>query len=220
MGVLGSFGIPAGRTCPGKTLRCETACYALRGRYNTKTNKAIRQRKLAATKRKSFVARMVAEINQGKVSVVRIHDSGDFYDVSYIKKWIKIAKACPGVRFFTYTRSWRLPSLVPSLRDFSLLRNVRLWLSTDIETGPPVFVSKRCRVAYMQSEEGDLPKFTADLAFRVHKLRKKVVKRIGSNGILVCPPENGVTNTTCIQCKMCWNPASDPKSKRRPLPVI
>ena len=43
------------------------------------------------------------EIRKKKPDYLRVHDSGDYYSTAYLKKWIKIAKDNPDVRFYSYT---------------------------------------------------------------------------------------------------------------------
>ena len=45
---------------------------------------------------------------------VRIHDTGDFYDVEYTRKWFKIAELNPSVKFYAYTK---MVSVFHKLKD-------------------------------------------------------------------------------------------------------
>ena len=63
---------------------------------------------LKETYKTTFVDDMVTYIKANKIKVFRPHDSGDFYDGDYVKKWAKIAKQCPKVVFFGYTKSLEL----------------------------------------------------------------------------------------------------------------
>jgi len=44
-------------------------------------------------------------IQKKKVDILRLHDSGDFYSIAYLNKWIEIAKANKDVIFYAYTKS-------------------------------------------------------------------------------------------------------------------
>ena len=91
--------------CFGKGKQCK-GCYAYKseiGRFKAVVSPS-RKRKLQQTKAKMFVANCITEIVNSKRKVVRIHESGDFYSQSYINKYIEIIKACPEVRFYTYTK--------------------------------------------------------------------------------------------------------------------
>jgi hypothetical protein len=70
------------------------------------------------------------------------------------------------------------------------------------DTGVPAAHPRRVKLSWMQTGEDDLPP-RADLVFRVNRLRRTVVKRIGL--ALVCPVENGATGhrTDCGRCRVC-----------------
>lgn len=195
-----TFSLPAVTTCPGSSPTCRAECYATKGRFlfaKRRYNAA-----LASSAEPGFAARMIAEIRRGFIGCVRIHVSGDFYSADYVRAWVEVAKACPQTRFFAYTRSWRVPEMEAALKELAKLRNVRLWYSCDKDTGTPVRVPKRVRLAWMQTSADETPD-RADLVFRVRRLRRKVVKRIGL--AMVCPVENGATGhkTDCGRCRVC-----------------
>ena len=88
-----------GGTCPGSTDACEDVCYAKR--------MAAPGSPLAA----------LFDINTAKpdlsglpadAKIVRIHVSGDFDTPAYVQQWIELAQERPEVKFFGYTRSWRV----------------------------------------------------------------------------------------------------------------
>src|SRR5262249_12908763 len=141
-----TFSLPAVETCPGSSPSCRRECYALKGRFRF-LRRAYR-RYHAESEEEGFAARMIGEIRRRWVACVRIHVSGDFYSVDYIRKWPAIAKACPSTRFFAYTRSWRRADLAEALAELSRLRNVRLWYSCDRDTGIPASVPRRVKLAW------------------------------------------------------------------------
>jgi len=47
---------------------------------------------------------MCKDIDKKKPHRVRIHDSGDFYNVEYFGKWCAIAAAYPDIEFYAYTK--------------------------------------------------------------------------------------------------------------------
>jgi len=92
-------------TCLG-ALACRAVCYAKQGSYTWKNTVAARQRALDATLTDSFVDDAIADIKRMRgVGVVRIHDSGDYYNQEYLNKWIAIARAFPDIIFYSYTKS-------------------------------------------------------------------------------------------------------------------
>jgi len=198
-----SFSIPAGDTCPGKSEICSERCYAQRGFFVMPSVKASQERNHESTLLGDFVERMTDEIRKNKCNVVRIHVAGDFYSAAYARKWLKIIQACPDVTFFAYTRSWNVPAIFPAIEELAKCKNLRLWFSVDDEMGKPPNKPKGVRLAYMAISINDIPNQNqADLVFRDYGIRGVPQKRV--NGVIVCPPENGVTDLTCEKCGICW----------------
>lgn len=199
-----NFSIPSGlpHICVGATLACLKHCYAQRGHFLHDATQRKYQHNYELSLLPSFSQVIRKEIVLVNASVFRIHTSGEFYSADYIDKWIKIARDCPQVVFFAYTRSWAAKdlSLLSALTCFARLPNVKLWFSFDAKMGTPPRV-EGVRIAYMLEPGGELPPSGADLIFRVN--RRTVQKRV--NGVLVCPSENGVTKTTCSACKLCYS---------------
>jgi len=217
LGNMHTFSLPAHTSCPGETEACASVCYATKGFFHMCTVKASHRRNFTLSKQSSFVPQMVAEIKQQKVKVLRVHVSGDLYSAAYIRKWVRIAKQCPGATFFLFTRSWRILRMVPALRDLSQLPNVRLWWSADKDTHsqdgvPPVWSG--VRVAYLQLEHDDsVPAYT-DLVFR--NKRDTITKFVA--GRLVCPGENGISykpKMRCSRCGLCASVRSVPRASMR-----
>jgi hypothetical protein len=102
-----SFGLPAVATCPNAGA-CKKGCYARNGTYLYKEPREKRERNYALSLSDEFVTVLTAEI-QYLASVheklyIRIHDSGDFYNMEYFAKWVEIINACPDVKFYCYTK--------------------------------------------------------------------------------------------------------------------
>jgi hypothetical protein len=159
---------------------------------------------------------MIDEIRKRKCKVVRVHVAGDFYSAEYVAKWTEVVKACPDIIFYAYTRSWRIPDINDELTKLASYSNVRLWFSVDAETGAPVNVPHRVRTAYLSVDSNDIPAHTMDLVFRDYGSRGMIQKRL--NGIIVCPPENGVTDITCEQCGICWKKTTPITKGPRDIP--
>lgn len=99
-----SFGLKAGKTCPGKG-NCQFECFAMVGNYIYPAVKNKQNERLKESKKKSFVNTICEEIIKTNVGAVRIHDSGDYYSKNYLEKWIEIANKNPDVIFYSYTKS-------------------------------------------------------------------------------------------------------------------
>ena len=169
------------------------------------------QRNLELSRRRDFARLVLAFLILHDVRVVRIHVAGDFWCRGYARKWLTVMRRAPHVRFYFYTRSWRVPAIHPVLCQMALLPNVRAWFSCDRDTGVPEQVPAGVRLAWLMTRPDDLPP-RADLIFRTLPLRRRVLKRVGL--ALVCPVENGVTGhrTDCERCGVCWRPALTPTS--------
>lgn len=206
LGEVPCFSILAVETCPGRTEVCESDCYATNGFFRMTNVTAAHQRNWDASKEPDFVKKMIDEIRQLELKILRVHVAGDFYSAPYIRKWIQIAQGCPDVTFYAYTRSWRRAKLLDALIDLANVDNFHLWFSCDkithsIDGVPPVDGIRSC---YMQCEHGESVPDYCDLVFRVK--RDTIVKKI--NGCLVCPAENGIKpKRHCEQCQFCWSTA-------------
>jgi hypothetical protein len=197
--------LPAGLTCPGKTDVCNDRCYAQRSRYNFPQVKERLKWCHTMSKRSDFAKLMVQEIRRkGAAFIVRVHCSGDFYDAAYVQKWIEVMRACPHTRFYGYTRSYRVPSILPALAEMAELDNMRLWFSADCESGYPTDLPPNVSVAWMQvDEDEDVP--PVNLIFRDYPLRKVRSTRVSLS--LVCPvetPQGKERHVNCGVCRRCW----------------
>lgn len=102
------FSLPAILTCPKAGL-CKSFCYAQRGCFRFPKPKASQARALELTRTNDFVSEMISEIKRRRtIRIIRIHDSGDFYNQGYLNKWIDIIQACPDNTFYCYTKSLHL----------------------------------------------------------------------------------------------------------------
>jgi hypothetical protein len=219
------FGLPSRRTCPGKSPACEGPCYSYRLEAIRPAVRTRYARNLALSRRPDFAQRVLAFLAARRVEVVRVHTGGDFYAPAYARKWLDVMRRAPAVRFFFYTRSWRLPAIRRVLTAMARLLNVEAWYSCDHDTGVPRRTPPRVRLAWLMTGPDDLPP-RADLVFRVHRLRRVVQKHVawrsGAGAALVCPVENGATGhrTSCEQCGVCWKPPPAAPAGRVPLPTV
>jgi len=134
--------LPAVKTCPGcKIAGCASICYARKSERQYPQVLPSRETKLTFSKSEGFENAMVEQIckdfHKGKIDTVRIHESGDFYSVLYIYKWVEIinrvnAVCRGGVRFLAYTKTHltRNNELIFALADLASLDNMHLMLST------------------------------------------------------------------------------------------
>lgn len=108
-----SFGLPALRsfsgfvTCP-QAGACASVCYARQGMYVMPNVRATRESNLNKSQESDFVQNAIDDLGKIKQKLIRVHDSGDFYNQAYLDKWIAIAVACPEKVFYAYTKSLHL----------------------------------------------------------------------------------------------------------------
>lgn len=106
---ISTWGIPAFKsasgklTCPGAK-DCVKGCYARQGFYVMPNVRKAQEERLALSESPEFVQTIVDEIKRRGIKRLRIHDSGDFYSLTYLRRWFEIAKACPETHFYAYTK--------------------------------------------------------------------------------------------------------------------
>lgn len=117
-----TWSLPSRATCPYATEMCKKKCFAKKNE-SFKSVRESRSRNLAETYKDTFVADMIKHFEyhlqrpkaKGKLIIVRIHTSGDFYNLDYFKKWVSIAenfKSNEKIMFQSYTKS------MPVLRSY------------------------------------------------------------------------------------------------------
>lgn len=157
-----SFSLPNVVCCPGATDLCISVCYVSEGTMNFRQGREFRDRNFywvrEALKAGTFAAELTAAIARVKTKTIRIHDSGDFFSPVYIRGWIETIKANPDIRFWAYTRSWRVAALMPALAELALLPNMALWLSADAECWTACLATYKSHkalsgIAFMQTED-------------------------------------------------------------------
>jgi hypothetical protein len=162
--------LPGGEwTCPGATPECERFCYAKR---------------VSGPVRDVWATNSADEIPPplpDDTRLFRLHVSGDFTSVRYIYAWRERLEARPDVTCWVYTRSWRVPDLMPALEALRALPNVQMFASMDISTSelPP----RGWRRAWLSGDA-----------------------RIGADGVrsYVCPEETGA-KANCEACRYCFD---------------
>lgn len=95
--------LPPIATCPN-CATCAGSCYATL-RYGDTTHVQPRwDKNLAMTMREDFVEMATRELKYKGTTIVRYHESGDFYSEQYIDKCMELAIANPQVFFYGYTK--------------------------------------------------------------------------------------------------------------------
>lgn len=105
IGEIPVFDLPPGISCIEKS--CYKICYA-RHCYRYKPVKNLWEKNFEASKDKNFVSVIIEKIKSEfyNTKFFRIHSSGDFYTVEYLKKWIEICKVFPNTKFLAFTKAY------------------------------------------------------------------------------------------------------------------
>lgn len=122
-----SFNIPAGHSCPfasdcfskadritGKILdgpAMKFRCYAASLEALYPSVRAMywgnfeEVKRLAMAGDADLLAREILQALPQKARVIRVHTSGDFFNNTYFKAWLKVAQIAPNIRFYAYTKA-------------------------------------------------------------------------------------------------------------------
>jgi len=134
------FDLPYGQTCPNHT-DCIKNCYAKKAERQYPNVRSWRADNLTLTKDPlTFQGLINEQLAKTKLTVVRIHSSGDFYSQDYLNTWGSIAQANPTKVFFAFTKTnWSLGKLPANMNVISSLINGKL------NFGPRVYVEALAR---------------------------------------------------------------------------
>lgn len=126
------WNLPAVKTCPFATESCKKACYARKAEKAYPQVLPARKKNLAESMQDDFANRMLYTILKARKNtnkkqlIVRIHESGDFYNKAYAGKWLRIASACIGedITFIAYTKSFPYFDGIALPANFSLRASI------------------------------------------------------------------------------------------------
>lgn len=105
------------KDCPMRSAGCEAVCYATKGNHLFPSVRESRERSYNVSRRDDFSDVMTHTIRTEKQSkryadatmIIRIHESGDFYSVQYLRKWLEVwtnVETVDGVMSVFYTKSF------------------------------------------------------------------------------------------------------------------
>lgn len=176
-------------TCPGSTEECEAICFAKRIRGP-----------IAEVYQRNYGSE-VPPIPE-ECTVLRIHVSGDFDSVQYIENWIDRLSERPEVTCWAYTRSWRVPELLPALERLRTLANVQLFASMDpsCEELPPTGWR---RAWIWRDAAGHWPMESRLKNWQRVPVRSDNQQAMDGTPSYVCPEETG-RRTDCASCGYCF----------------
>jgi hypothetical protein len=200
-----SFGLPLAATCCngcGIATACRHGCYVPKTQEGRDGIGKRYEKNFQIAQRSDFDILMTGAIQKSGIRFIKLHVSGDFFSVAYIRAWIKVVTRCSHIWYWIYTRAWRVAEFLPALADLAACRNVQMWFSHDYSTGePPAIEGVRRAWLSFHDESPDAP---SDLVFRASLERKRLIKtEIG--GVFVCPHYNGKERSPadCVTCGYC-----------------
>ena len=178
------WNLPSKITCPYATAHCKQFCYAIKSETAYPTVLPSRLRHLERSRADDFTDRMIYTIESyllkpsyqdAKKVIVRIHESGDFYNQAYATKWMRIAehfKRNKKVVFMAYTKSVRYftSADIPN----NMIVRFSIWDDTNADD--------------IRTAEGlSLPTYSAVDKFTTE------------------PPQNRCRCKDCATCGKCWS---------------
>ena len=121
-----NFGIPAYKSASGKLTcpfadECIKFCYAKKGAYVWSNVQPAFEKRYQLTKTDKFVTAMTKEIIKKRPDYIRVHDSGDYYSHKYLQKWLRIAKAFPKIKFYSYTNCVKMLKNVDLPNNYDII---------------------------------------------------------------------------------------------------
>ena len=198
--VFLTWSLPSQKTCPYATALCKKKCFAKKNE-TFKTVMASRESNLDETQKETFINDMITHLEyhlqrpsiKNKKVFVRIHTSGDFYNLDYFKKWIIIADHFAdnnNILFQAYTKS--MPIILDFLREESKDDN--------IETMKQIL--KNINIHLVWSIWHDTPKEYNTWAYKLEMqtftaLPKQEIEEEVNKGSFLC-------NGDCGNCKECY----------------
>ena len=158
------WNLPYKITCPFATEMCKKACYAKKAEDLYPDCNPSRNRNWAFSRTAQFVEWVIAYISKknvsiakkGKQLVVRIHESGDFYNMEYFTKWMDVCRhfeQTANITFIAYTKS--LPYVIKYINDNGALpSNLALRFSVWADTDPVMIaLAKKYGIAIYTADD-------------------------------------------------------------------
>lgn len=177
------WNLPSVVTCPGASSWCLVHCYNADPRTDVfPVDLWAENWWWALNDSTRLRARILGQIAEApKPCGVRIHSSGDFFSAEYVALWRSIVSEVRDTSFWTYTRSWREPALLPELSRLRGMPQIHIWASWD-SCMPPAPPDWRRSLVGMPSD----PLFAQDQA----------------RAALACPEQYGLVQN-CASCAFC-----------------
>jgi len=103
------WNLPHGKTCPGATEMCKQICYAADSATRfPHVVPGSRAHNLKIARSKNFKDLMEEGLRRDRLPMMRIHESGDFFNQKYLDDWTELIANDPNRTFWAYTKSYNL----------------------------------------------------------------------------------------------------------------
>lgn len=134
-----SFSLPYGKeqSCKDATALCEHLCYVSQFDKRWPSVYKSYQENFIIAKREDFSEILAIALSKLPEAMFRIHTSGDFFSIDYIKAWGVALRANQHIKAFGFTRAWRDRIKREQLEAERMQRYILA--SIDDETGPCPF---------------------------------------------------------------------------------
>lgn len=116
-------------TCPGATESCKKACYAQKVRGFSNIECRVRNTVTSMFSNFYNIMNEIIKRYTFNNTIIRVHESGDFYSIKYFKKWIQIIKENPDKQFLSYTKT--AGTITQYLKEKENLKNYAYRFSLD-----------------------------------------------------------------------------------------
>ena len=107
---------------------CKATCYAVKAERQYVDTKIFRDTNLSMAKNDLYTLKLliVKQLNNTKVTSVRIHSSGDFFSQYYIDFWSEIIALYPNIQFYAYTKVGKLLNFtqIETNKNFNLINSL------------------------------------------------------------------------------------------------
>ena len=102
------FNLPPIESCPN-SIDCQDSCYAVNiyNRYPSARKSWKDNFKLVVNDLPRFKTLVNNQIKKDGIYNVRIHSSGDFYNMDYLLAWVDIINNNPSIMFYAYTKAFK-----------------------------------------------------------------------------------------------------------------
>jgi hypothetical protein len=194
--VAGNRAFGGNGTCPGATDECERVCYAKR---------------ISGPVRHLYQHNLSDEVPPipEACKLLRIHVSGDFDTWTYILNWYHRLKERPDVLAWAYTRSWRVPELLPHLENLRKLPNMQLFASMDwSHSDQPPAGWRRAWIADPREHRMSVERHAhldpnTGQPFETFHMGEIFATCADGERSYVCPEETG-RKANCVECGYCF----------------